>query len=242
MFKKLSVLVALVAILSFPQAVLADGSVWGSIQSSPVEDDNVIGTLYGEKSYQVWKKDQLSLSPFVSGTLVTDTKGYDWNNKVAVRIGGKLNYELGAGVLTLRAGAAHEHLYKADRSYTAPFLSAEYWVGWGYGTSTPGSSWGVLGNISPSEKGNVIAMAHVEQGFLAFNAGGGRVTPFVDLTIARDTKDFDWNNKEVYGLGVKYLYPVGKGSFNVGVKAQREVRSTRSGSGLVLFADFWFPL
>src|SRR3989344_223153 len=192
MNKKLLSPLALAAILSvsLPQAALADGSAWGSLENSPAEDDNVIGMVYAEKSVPVWKNDQLKLSPFLSGTLVFDSKGYDWNNKVSAKAGGKLDYQVGPyGSLTLRVGAAFEHLFKPGDSYTEPFASAEYWFGWGNGTSAPGSSWCSVCNTSPSEKGNVIALAHVEQGFLARSLGKGTVIPFVDLTVGRDTKD-----------------------------------------------------
>ena len=240
MNKKLLSPLALAAILSvsLPQAALADGSTWGSLENSPAEDNNVIGMVYAEKSVPVWQKDQLKLSPFISGTLVFDSKGYSWNNKAAAKAGGKLDYQVGPnGSLTLRVGAAFEHLFKSGDSYTEPFASAEYWFGWGSGTSAPGSSWGSVGNTSPSEKGNVIAMAHVEQGFLARNMGKGTMVPFVDLTVSRDTKDFDWNNKEALGLGVKYVHPIGEGSVNVGVKYQSE----DGANGLVGFVSFWAP-
>lgn len=237
---------ALVAMLGtlLPQAALADGSVWGEVRNVPIEDDNVVGTLHLEKSWPVYKKDQLTLSPFVTGTAVFDEKGYDWNNKLALRAGGKLSYQVGlGGVITLRAGAAHEHYTKSGDSFSAPFGAAEYWFGWGFGSRAPGSSWGVIGNTSPAEKGNVIALVHAEQGFLAWNAGKGRITPFVDFTIGRDSKDLAWNNKEVYGLGVKYVQSVGDGSVSFGLKAEREERRLSGGTtGAVAFVNFWFPL
>ncbi|OGG65759.1 hypothetical protein A2929_01915 [Candidatus Kaiserbacteria bacterium RIFCSPLOWO2_01_FULL_45_25] len=243
MKKFLSLMATLLAFAFYMQPAFADGSTWGSIENSPAEDDNVIGTAYAEKSWPVLQKDKLKLSPFLSGMVVVDDKGYNWNNKAVARAGGKLDYQVGPlGTLTFRLGAAYEHQFKSGDSYTEPFASAEYWFGWGYGTSLPGSSWGVVGNTSPSEKGNVIAMVHAEQGFLAFNAGKGRVTPFIDFTIARDTKDFVWNNKEVYGLGVKYVHPVGNGVVNVGTKYQHEEREAGRGSGAVLFLTYWFPL
>jgi hypothetical protein len=242
MYKKLISMVFATIFTLFSSAAMADGSTWGAIQNSPAEDDNVIGTVYAEKSWALYEKDGLKASPFLSGSLVTDTKDYDWNNKLTVRAGGKLNYQAGPVALTLRGGVAHERLFNTDRSYTEPFLAAEYWVGWGFGTRWPGSSWGVIGNTSPSEKGNVIAMVYAKQGFLAWNAGKGRITPFVDLTVARDTKDLAWNNKEVYSLGVEYVHPVGSGSVNVGAKFQREERSGRGNSGAVAFVTYWFPL
>lgn len=239
----ISFFMALAAVFFFQQVALAEGSAWGSLQNSPAEDNNVIGMVYAEKSVPVWQKDRLKLSPFVSGMFVFDSKGYNWNNKAIARAGGKLDYQVGpSGTLTLRAGASYEHQFKSGDSYTAPFAAAEYWFGWGLGTRSPGSSWGSVGNVSPSEKGNVIAMAHVEQGFLAFNAADGMVTPFVDFTIMRDTDDYAWNNKEAYGLGVKYSRSVGKGTVNIGVKAQHEVREVRSYNGAVFFVTFWSPL
>lgn len=243
MKKFLAMLVAALAAMSFSSAALAEGSTWGSLQNSPVEDNNVIGTVYAEKSWPLYRRDQLKLSPFVDGTVVFDSKGYDWNNKLTARAGGKLNYTVGsAGVLTLRAGLAYEHLFKPGDSYSEPFLAGEYWFGWGSGTSAPGSSWGVVGNVSPSEKGNVIAIVHVEQGFLARTAGQGKIIPFADLTVARDSKDLAWNNKEVYGLGVKYAHPVRLGAVNIGAKFQHENRASGSDNGVVVFLTYWFPL
>lgn len=236
---------AFAAFLSFSSAAHAEGSTWGALETSPSEDNNVIGTLYVEQSHPVWTNEKLTLklSPFINGTLVADSKGYNWNNKVTAKAGVKLDYLVGeAGVLTLRTGAASSHQFKSGSTDTEPFLSAEYWFGWGNDTSTPGSSWGIVGNTSPSEKGNVIAMAHLEQGFLARQVGIGKVVPFVDLSITRDTKDNPWNNKEVYGLGVKYSLPVSTGSVDFRAKFQHERRDSTTDNGVAASVSYWFKL
>jgi hypothetical protein len=244
MFKKLSKLTLAVIIFASTSSVaLADGSTWSSVQNSPAEDNNVLGTAYVEKSWLIYEEGGLKASPFVTGAITGDTKGYVWNNKAILRAGGKLNYQAGPVGLTLRSGLVREHLLNTGDSYTKPFLAAEYWVNWGSGTRWPGSSWGVVGNTSPSEKGNVIAMANAKQSFFVQNVGSnGKVTPFIDITVVRDTKGYVWNNKETYGLGVEYIHSVDKGSVNFGAKFQHEVRQGQRDSGAVAFLTYWFPL
>jgi hypothetical protein len=219
------------------------GSSWGSISNVPAEDDNILATVYAEQDFLHYNEGQLTFSSFIDGTLSADTEGFDWNNKAVIRAGGKLQYAIGnSGHVALRFGGALEHRFKSGDTDAAPFIAAEYWFGWGYGTQFPGSTWGVVGNTSPSEKGNVIAMVNLEQGVFAQSVGSGTLIPFVEARLSRDTDKYDWNNKNQFGVGVKYRHPMGKnGSFDVGIKYQHEdrIRSGTTDQGVVIFAGYW---
>lgn len=221
----------------------AGGSSWGSISNIPAEDNNVLGTLYAEQDKTAWQRGAFSLKPFINGTLSFDSKGYDWNNKLTIRGGGKLQYDVGtSGIIALRFGAAYEERFKSGDSYVEPFISAEYWFGWGQDSQFPGSSWGIVGNVSPAEKSNVHFVVHAEQGLFAQPYKSGTFVPFVETTLSRDTDDFDWNNKNAFGAGVKYRHPVGtNGTFDIAFTYQYEERtiSGRSDDGLVLSIGYW---
>jgi hypothetical protein len=242
---KLLHIASLLVMLLAAQTAQAEsgGSLWGSINNVPAENDNVQFSLYAERDYQHYRAEKLSFSSFIDGTISADSKGYDWNNKLLVRFGGKLKYQLGSsGHAALRFGAAVEHRFKTSTTDAAAFMAAEYWLGWGYGTKFPGSSWGVVGNTSPSEKGNVIAMINIEQGMFVQQVSSGSVVPFVEARITRDTDKYDWNNKNSYGIGVKYRHSIAdNATFDIGLKYQYEerIRSSNKSDGAVIFAGFW---
>lgn len=221
----------------------AGGSSWGSVSNVPAEADNVLSTVYAEQDFTHWENGRLSFKSFLNGTASADTAGNDWNNKLTLRAGGKLAYAVGdSGMVALRFGAAYEHRFQSGDSDAAPFLSAEYWFGWGQDTPFPGSSWGVVGNISPAEKDNIHLVTHLEQGLFAQDFGSGSIVPFVEATLSRDTDKYDWNNKNQFGAGVKYRHPLGdNGTFDISLKYQHEsrTRSNTSDSGLVLTAGYW---
>ena len=221
------------------------GSSWGSVgNTSPSEKDNFIATVHAEQGVVVANGDDWNLAPFVTGTVTVDSKGYDWNNKAVLRGGVKLEHTVPHGIVALRTGVAYEDRFRSGESDSSLFVSAEHWLGWGYGTHFPGSTWGQLGyGMSPAEKDNISLMVHAEQGLFATKFDSGRLVPFVDATISRDTKGYNWNNKNQFGAGVKYSIPMtDNGVFDVRIKYTRETmtKSGASASNVGVFATYWF--
>ena len=83
------------------------------------------------------------------------------------------------------------------------------WFGWHLNTKYPGSTWAILGEISPVEKGNVIANGYIQQGIVVGTIKSLKVVPFAALTMSKDTLGNAWNNYVRPGGGVDVLLPHG---------------------------------
>ncbi|OGG59944.1 hypothetical protein A3C89_03320 [Candidatus Kaiserbacteria bacterium RIFCSPHIGHO2_02_FULL_50_50] len=245
--KKILIATAAVTALSAAYAEETNkypGSSWGSIgNTSPSEEGNVLATVHVEQGVVLKKSNTLTMVPFVSATVSKDSDGHDWNNKAILRAGIKLERALLGGSIALRLGVAHENRFSSHETASSPYISVGHWFGWGHGTRSPGSTWGQLGyGTSPGEKNNTALMVHAEQGIYATKVGSGKLVPFVDATIARDSEGYDWNNKNQLGAGVKYALPVAKnGTLNVGVKYTHETKTSSdvSASNVGIFANYW---
>lgn len=100
----------------------------------------------------------------------------------------------------------------------------------------PGSAWTVVGNLSPYEKGNILTLTHAEQG-VSFH---GYIEPYVSFTLGTDSKDYDWNNKDIEGVGARVIQSIGHyGSVRAGAQYVHEHRrlSGDSRNGMVYSAD-----
>jgi hypothetical protein len=209
------------------------GSAWSVLGNvSPVEKGNLISSSYVEQGINIFTKDFFSVIPYVSLSPTFDTKGYDWNNRLVSNVGLKLAKRFDNGMVSVSGGYANETRFKSGDSDGAPFVRADTWFGWkGEDHKYPGSVWGVVGNISPVEHGNVIGVVHVEQGVVAHRFdNGATLVPFVEATITRDSKKYDWNNRQVLGAGLK-----------LNLLYQNEHRkSGASAKSVSLAVKFWF--
>jgi len=225
------------------QPVTFPGSFWNVTGNmSPAEGGNVISASYVEQGIALFRAETLSFIPYVSLSQSVDSRGYDWNNRVLGTIGGKFVKRFDQGMISLSGGVAHAYHPQSGISATAPYLRADYWVGWGLSEKFPGNSWGMIGTVSPVERGNIIATAYIQQGVVAGRVSGVAVVPFVEATVMRDTSGYDWNNRNVYGAGVKIMNPNPSCGCEFGVMYQNE-RRTQSGAGadgISVFMKFWF--
>ncbi|NCN52275.1 hypothetical protein GW943_00470 [Candidatus Parcubacteria bacterium] len=219
------------------------GSAWNSTGNlSPFERGNVISQTYAEQGVKVWSlTDSLSLIPYVSGSVTADTKGYDWNNKLVGTGGLKLQQDFANGIIALRVGYAYEYRFKSGIDRDGLVGRLEYWFGWSLDDERrfPGSSWGVVGFLSPLEKGNLVAAAYVQQGYVAYRNPDIALVPFIEATVSTDTKDYDWNNYVRGAAGVKAAVTVC--SCDIGVAYAYEKRFQGSSrDGVMFFVRFWF--
>lgn len=226
-----------------PPPITLPGIFWNVTGNmSPAEGSNVISASYAEQGIALWRTDTLSFIPHVSLAPTFDSKGYDWNNRVLGTVGAKLVRRFDQGMISLSGGVAHDYHPQSGISATAPYLRADYWVGWGLSEKFPGNSWGMIGTVSPVERGNIIASAYIQQGVVAGRVNGAAVVPFVEATVTRDTSGYDWNNRNVYGAGVKLVNPNPSCGCEFGVMYQNEHRtqSGTSSDGISVFMKFWF--
>ena len=223
------------------------GESWTTVGNlSPVEHGNGYVQSYVEQDAAVLasRSGSLSLTPYVSLGLVLDTKGYDWNNKVEPQAGIKLNKSLPHGVVSAGTAYTYEDRFNSLQS-SGMVLYVQDWFGWQSvaekANRFPGSTWAAFGNISPVEHGNWIGQAYVSQGVVAKRFGRTALVPYLQATFSRDSKGFDWDNKAVYGSGLKFAFTRAPAYTELGVGYLRENRfySGQSAGTLSIFINFW---
>lgn len=233
---------------SMVDAVGLPGQGWTSIgNQSPIEHNNFYFQSYMEQTATVYStfSGSVTVTPFVGLGLVLDTKGYEWNNKIQPRAGMKVNKYFRKGVVSVGSAYSYEDRFKSFTS-SGFTLYAQDWFGWQpvaeKNSRFPGSSWMEIGNLSPVEKGNIIGLGYITQGVVAKRFSRFTVVPYVESTIFRDSKGFDWDNKATVGGGVKAIFPRGDIYTEIGAAYLRESRfqSGQSAGGLSLFTNFSF--
>ena len=233
---------------SITDAVGLPGESWTVIGNlSPIEHNDGYIQTYAEQGAVVLANGcgSLTVTPYVSLSLILDTKGFDWNNKIEPRAGVKVNKWFRPGVVSV--GAAYSHEKRFNEISTGGFiLYAQDWFGWQSlaeeASRFPGSTWASVGNISPVERSNIIGQAYASQGVVAKSLRGIKLVPYAETTFTRDSRGFDWDNKVIYGAGIKAAIPHGPLHTEVGAAFLHEnrFRSDRSASGLTLFMNFSF--
>jgi hypothetical protein len=224
------------------------GQAWTSLGNvSPVEHNNAYSQSYFEQGATVLATDSgaLTVTPYVSLGLMFDTKGYPWNNSIEPAAGLKLNKFFRNGIVSVGTAYAYQDRFDSIRSSALMFY-AQDWFGWQPITEKasrfPGSSWAIVGNVSPVEHGNLIAQGYVSQGVIAKRFQKASIVPFVQSTLSRDAQGFDWENKAIYGGGLKAVMPLGETYSEFGTAYLRENRfyPDRSAGGLALFMNVSF--
>jgi hypothetical protein len=223
------------------------GETWTTVGNlSPVEHGNGYVQSYLEQDAAILasQSGSFSVTPYVSVVMGLDTKGYDWNNKVEPQVGIKANKYLGHGLISAGTAYTYEDRFNSlQRGGMVLFI--QDWFGWQSASERasrfPGSTWAALGNISPVEQGNWIGQAYLSQGVVARRFGKTALVPYGQATFSRDSKGFDWDNKAVYGSGVKLAYSRGPAYTEFGVGYLRESRfnSGQSAGTLSVFINFW---
>ncbi len=224
------------------------GQMWTTVGNlSPVEHGNSYVQSYVEQDAAVFatQSGSLSLTPYVSLGLVLDTKGYDWNNQVQPQVGLKLNNFFRNGVISLGSAYSYQDRFSGLQS-SGLVVYAQDWFGWqsvsDKANRFPGSTWASLGNISPVERGNWIAQAYASQGVVGKRFGRATFVPYVAVTFSKDSKGFDWDNKALYGSGVKLAYTHGQAytEFGIGYLHENRFYSGQSAGTLSVFMNFWY--
>jgi len=233
---------------SMVDAVGLPGQGWTSLGNlSPIEHNNFYTQSYFEQSAAVFStySGSISVTPFVGVGLVLDTKGYDWNNKILPRAGLKANKYFRRGVVSIGSAYSYEDRFK---TFTSSGLTVfvQDWFGWQpvaeKSSRFPGSTWMEIGNLSPVEKGNILGLGYISQGVIAKKFRTAALVPYVEATVFRDSKGFDWDNRATVGGGVKVIIPREMIYTELGVAYLHENRfeSGLSAGGLSVFTNFSF--
>jgi len=224
------------------------GQMWTAVGNlSPVEHNNGYVQSYVEQDAAILasQSGSISLTPYVALGLVLDTKGYDWNNQIQPQVGLKLNKFLRNGVVSVGSAYTYQDRFSSLQS-SGVALYVQDWFGWqsvaAKANRFPGSSWASFGNISPVERGNWIAQAYFSQGVVAKRSGRTAFVPYVQATFSHDSKGFDWDNKALYGSGVKLAYTHEQvyTEFGIGYLHESRFYSGQSAGTLSVFMNFWY--
>jgi len=224
------------------------GQGWTSFGNlSPIEHNNFYTQSYFEQSAAVFAtySGGITVTPFVGVGLVMDTKGYEWNNKIQPRFGVKANKYFRKGVVSIGSAYSYEDRFKSFTS-SGLTLFAQDWFGWQPVTEKssrfPGSSWMEIGNLSPVEKGNILGLGYITQGIVAKRFSRATLVPYVEATVFRDSKGFDWDNRASAGGGIKAIIPREDIYTEVGVAYLHENRfeSGQAAGGISVFTNFSF--
>ena len=224
------------------------GQGWTSLGNfSPIEHNNIYSQSYLEQDAAVFATGSggITVTPYAALSLLFDTDGHPWNNSVAPSAGLKLNKFFRNGIVSIGTAYAYQYRFESERSSTVMFF-AQDWFGWQPVTEKasrfPGSTWAILGNISPVEHGNLIAQGFLSQGVIAKRFKAATLVPFAQTTLSRDTQRFDWDNKAIYGGGLKTVVPHGETYTEFGLAYLREHRfdPQRSAGQVTLFMNVSF--
>ena len=167
-------------------------------------------------------------------------------------MGLKYSRVFGRGIVQAGAGYAYERRFRSSLGMGQPIGFASYWFGWNHDlragrprrlwSSLPGRSWAAVGNQPPAERNNVIASVYVQQGVTVASVSRVSLVPLVEHTLTIDSMGHSWNNRRIFGEGVKLRVPVGKGVIEPAAiyKHERRWRDGQSADGLTASVNFWY--
>ncbi|HYM05665.1 MAG TPA: hypothetical protein VEU11_03825 [Terriglobales bacterium] len=233
---------------SLADSVGLPGQGWTSIgNQSPIEHNNFYLQSYVEQGAAVFStySGSFTVTPFVGLGMTLDTKGYEWNNKVQPRLGVKVNKYFAKGVISVGSAYSYEDRFKSFDS-SALTLFVQDWFGWQSvaekSSRFPGSTWIEAGNLSPVEKGNILGLGYITQGVVAKRFSRATLVPYLEATVFKDSKGFDWDNKATVGGGVKAVLSSGQVYTEIGAAYLHETRfqSGQSAGGVSVFTNFSF--
>ncbi len=238
----------------------APGALWDTLVSTPLEPDNWSnyfnvsqGIIFGELPGGV------KFKPYYAFNMVSDTKGYIYNNRQKHEGGLSLDKPFSHGIASVKFAYATE----ARKGKVGPretesgfTLYTDGWVGHDQPSDSsgssmfpktfPGSGWWVFGkNLSPFEKDNISLQAKGEQGFTLVKVKRFSLVPEVWTQVSRDTQGYFYNNRIGWGTGVKAPITFGTGVFDVVVGWEwwkeygKNANSSRSVNGPKVSIDLW---
>lgn len=105
------------------------GSAWAVVGNvSPYEKGNIISLSHAEQGISF----KGIIEPYVSGTIGTDSKGYDWNNKLVGAVGVRAVQSIGkAGSVRVGAAYTSEKHTESNVTKSGVVYSADFYYGWG---------------------------------------------------------------------------------------------------------------
>ncbi len=227
----------------------------GSLSSTtgnilPAEKGNIISETRVEQGFTAFRKGSFSVMPVASLDTTIDSKGYDWNNKIVTQGGLRAAQTFDHGIVQGDVGYTEERRMRSASRANGITYSGSYWFGWHQPTTAdidpfsafPGSSWGLIGEVSPVERNNIWGGIYAQQGVIATKIGRSSLIPYGEALLTRDTKGYDWNNRRLLGAGLKLAVPLREGmviDLGAGYKNEYRPKTDRTYDGISGTVNFW---
>ncbi len=202
----------------------ASWSAWNSTIRAPIEPDNTVNYFHADLGFNLAQFGKgVNLTPYVAVNTANDTQGLPWDNKLQVELGMKISKIFGNGIVDL-GGAYGIENRQGGESRSGFFAYTSGWFAHDTPTrssrnslfsSTPGSAWWKVGNFSPFEHNNILAVGHAEQGFTLAKVKSISLIPEAWARASFDTKNYIWNNRYIYGGGLKVGVPWNTGILSI---------------------------
>jgi hypothetical protein len=233
-----------------PASTAFPGSIWFSAGSvGPAERGNVLGQSGFEQGVTVWERSDWFLVPYLGATVLTDSAGYDWNNRHPWQVGLKLARRVPGGVVQAGGGMLFEVNPDSGRHHHGT-LFVNYWAGWAaegraqHGSvlrGFPGHAYASSGLVSGRDPHNWITMAAAQQGVAILRSHIVTVVPYAGGSVSVDTRRRVWENRVTYDAGVKLVRPFTGGVIETGVAARRQhtVLTGQVESAPVAYVNVW---
>ncbi|MBV8475124.1 MAG: hypothetical protein JO266_18455 [Acidobacteria bacterium] len=224
------------------------GQAWSALGNvSPIEQNDVYSQSYCEQSATLWATSSgaITATPYASLGLMLDTSGHSWNNSIEPSAGVKFNRLFGKGIVSVGTAYTYQDRLHNMRSGALIFY-AQDWFGWQpvseKASRFPGNSWSIVGNVSPVEHGNLIAQGFISQGVVAKRLEAATLVVFAQATLSRDVQGLDWENKAIYGGGVKAVMPSGPVYSELGMAylSERRLAPARTAGQVAVFMNVSF--
>ena len=217
----LAIVMAL-SISAHAEVTATPGSVWNYLGTTPAERGNVIDYFHVDQGIVVGHVGTFEVTPYVAVNATKDTKDYSWDNRQEYEGGVKFVKFYNSGAINL--GIAYGHESRNDSPNPSESRSAlmVFTNGWfGYNAydnpeekhrflGAPGSFAYTVGNVSPFERNDILAVARLEQGLTFAKVGNMAVNLQYWGQVSADTKGYDWNNRLINGVGLRGSLPFGK--------------------------------
>jgi hypothetical protein len=205
--------------ITLPIGKFAPGTIWNSVGRTPLEVGNTVDYFHVDQGIILGRVKGIDFEPYVALNATKDTKNFSWDNRAKVEAGVKLVKPFDSGIAEIGGGYAVERrdLWSSGTTASSLIAFTDGWFGWdqpsnlklekGFFKGYPGSGQWLFGNTSPIEKNNFIGSARVEQGVLATKVKTTSLIPIGWGQAGFDTKENPWNNRYIYGGGLKISVP-----------------------------------
>ncbi|MEZ5692006.1 MAG: hypothetical protein R3D71_10145 [Rickettsiales bacterium] len=234
---------------------------WGEIRfpSSEQLDDNDNLIVEGAFNKDVILRNYSStfvVKAFGSVNYVSDTEGFDFNNKLRPAVGVALQYYPFSGIV-VENGIKYELDYRlrTQRTLHGGQFFTNWFAGWNLpffdslkkrNTAFPGFTWGGVrypGSQDDEEESNIIVEGAVEQGVDWYHTDAVTINSYIELKYIADKEEYSYNNHVTFSVGSKLRIPIGNEiTFQPGVKysVNKRFLSGKVREDTIFFVNWFF--